>query len=207
MNRTSCRLAFAAVAALLALDGSSLTAQSTFEACRVPSVGAIYMINVPGAPAACLDASHVAFSWTEGGVPAAGSITDVELAADAVTSAKILDASILPADMQDGAVTNAKLAPGMFQWAIVTSAGSVFGSSGGITGTRTATGIFELAFTETLGSQSNCAHIATAAEGAHILQTVHGARYGGGNNALRVLVFDAVGVAVNGGFGVVIMCT
>lgn len=95
----------------------------------------------------------------------------------------------------------------MFQWAMVTANGSVFASSGGITGTLPATGQFELAFTQTLGDQFNCAHLATASEGAHIVETIHGDRYGGGNNALRVLIFDTGGNAVDGGFALMIICT
>ena len=49
-------------------DVGELSAQATtFTACRVPDVGAIYMIGVAGAPPACLEPSHIQFSWTEGG--------------------------------------------------------------------------------------------------------------------------------------------
>jgi hypothetical protein len=99
MIRTS-SFSFAAVLALTA-PLSPLTAQTTFEACRVPDVGAIYMINVAGAPAACLAPSHVAFSWTEGGIPGAGSITSNEIA----------DGTIVEADIAIDGVTGASIAP------------------------------------------------------------------------------------------------
>jgi hypothetical protein len=58
----------AVLTALVSVDGSAASGQ-TFRACRVPGVGAIYMIGVAGAPTACLDAAHVEFQWTEGGGP------------------------------------------------------------------------------------------------------------------------------------------
>ena len=90
-----------------------LEAQTTFRACRVPGVGAIYMIGVAGVPAECLDAAHVEFSWTEGGAPADGSITEAKLANDAVTTGKIADGAVHAEDILDGAVTQAKLDPGI----------------------------------------------------------------------------------------------
>ncbi len=78
-----------AIAAVVGLDARAVDAQTTFQACRVPGVGAIYMINVAGAPSACLDAAHVAFSWTEGGAPADGSVTTAKIANGAVTTAKL----------------------------------------------------------------------------------------------------------------------
>jgi hypothetical protein len=103
MNRMNSRfLVGAAIAAFAAIVPTPGTSQTTFQACRVPAVGAIYMINVAGAPAACLDASHVAFSWTEGGTLADGS----------VTSAKIADGTIAAADLGAGAVTTAAILDG-----------------------------------------------------------------------------------------------
>ena len=56
----------------LALMGALLVpqtteAQQTFQACYVPDVGAMYLINLPSLPTACLSPSHVAISWSEGG--------------------------------------------------------------------------------------------------------------------------------------------
>lgn len=38
-----------------------------FEACYVPDVGALYLINLPGLPTECLDPAHEPIGWTEGG--------------------------------------------------------------------------------------------------------------------------------------------
>lgn len=102
----------AALALALALPGAEAAAQNTYRACRVPTVGAIYMIGVTGAPTACLDASHVEFSWTEGGAPPDGSITTVKLANDAVTSAKIADGAVTSADIADGTIATVDIADG-----------------------------------------------------------------------------------------------
>lgn len=110
MKRMNSRLLFgAAIAALLAVDPTAGVAQTTFQACRIPNVGAIYMINVAGAPAACLDASHVAFSWTEGGAPADGSVTTAKLADGAVTSLKVADGTIGVADIATDGVGAAEI--------------------------------------------------------------------------------------------------
>jgi hypothetical protein len=92
------------VVALLTLGLPAASSAQTFEACRVPSVGVIYMINVGDAPTACLDPSHVQFSWTEGGAPADGSITTAKLADGAVTSAKIADGIVSEADLAANSV-------------------------------------------------------------------------------------------------------
>ena len=42
-------------------------AQTTYDACYVPTVGAIYLIKQAGLPNACLGQTHVAFSWSQGG--------------------------------------------------------------------------------------------------------------------------------------------
>jgi hypothetical protein len=42
MNRKTFCIALVAALGLLALEGSTASAQTTFEACRVPDVGAIY---------------------------------------------------------------------------------------------------------------------------------------------------------------------
>jgi len=113
MSRTSLRVVAAGIAAGIAFSATpqDAEAQATFTACRVPDVGAIYMIGVAGAPSACLDVSHVEFSWTEGGASVAdGSITTVKLADGAVTSAKIADGTIIGADMVGGTVGTAELA-------------------------------------------------------------------------------------------------
>src|SRR5204863_2444466 len=87
-----CRGACAAVAlgALLTWPAAAQT-PTTFHACYVPSVGAMYMIKLTGLPPGCLAAAHVEVSWTEGGTSADGSITTAKLADGAVTTVKLAD--------------------------------------------------------------------------------------------------------------------
>jgi len=116
MNRILTRVPTAAAAIVLitSVAASDLQAQAptTFTACRVPDVGAIYMIGVAGAPSECLDPSHVEFSWTEGGSGsiADGSVTTAKLADDAVTTAKVVDGAVTTPKVADGAVTTPKIA-------------------------------------------------------------------------------------------------
>jgi hypothetical protein len=74
---------------LAGLGATPVAAQTTYEACYVPSVGAIYLIKLAGLPAACLAQSHVAFSWTEGGGVADGSVTEAKLAFNPATQAEL----------------------------------------------------------------------------------------------------------------------
>ncbi len=85
--------------------------QTTFHACYVPSVGAVYMIKLTGLPASCLAAAHVEISWTEGGAPADGSITTAKLADNSVTSPKIVDGAVTSADIANGTIAAVDLAP------------------------------------------------------------------------------------------------
>lgn len=71
-NQSISILAFVILAGTLLCTGS-LKAQQTFQACYVPEVGVIYLINQQGLPTACVTASHVPFSWTEG---AGGAVSD-----------------------------------------------------------------------------------------------------------------------------------
>lgn len=89
----------------------------------MPDVGAIYMIGVSGPPSACLDETHIEFSWTEG----SGSLTDgsvttteildgtiegVDIGVDAVTTTEILDGTIATLDIGADAVTSAEISDG-----------------------------------------------------------------------------------------------
>lgn len=117
MKKLSPRALPTVVTMLLAisLGAPEIEAQTTFTACRVPDVGAIYMIGVSGAPSACLDAAHIEFSWTEGGGTlsegsvttteiADGTIATVDIGAGAVTSAEIADGTVAAADVDDTSV-------------------------------------------------------------------------------------------------------
>jgi hypothetical protein len=84
-------------------------AQTVFNACYVPSIGAVYMINRTGLPANCLTGAHVAITWTDGGVTD-GSVTTVKLADGSVTTIKLADLAIATAKLADVSVTTGKLA-------------------------------------------------------------------------------------------------
>jgi hypothetical protein len=74
---------------LLGFGAGRAAAQTTYDACYVPAVGAIYLIRQAGLPTACLAQSHVAFSWTSGGTVADGSITIAKLAFDPATQTEL----------------------------------------------------------------------------------------------------------------------
>jgi hypothetical protein len=84
---------------MVLLCGAARASAQTYEACYVPSVGAVYLIKQAGLPGACLASAHVPFTWTLAPTLADGSVTTAKLADNAATSAKIAD----------GAVTEAKL--------------------------------------------------------------------------------------------------
>lgn len=101
------------VAAVLGAAGLALPlhaqAPVTFNACYVPQVGAMYLINLPGLPSACLSSSHTPIAWTEG--MADGAVTTPRLADDAVTIDKLANNSVGSAQLVNGSVTTSKLAP------------------------------------------------------------------------------------------------
>ncbi|MEX2048647.1 MAG: hypothetical protein WEB90_03630 [Gemmatimonadota bacterium] len=100
-------------AAVLALGGSPAAASAqTFSACRIPAVGVIYMIGVSGAPADCLDPTHVMFSWIEGGQVSDASITTNKLAAGAVTSSKIASGAVVLGHLGTGSVSSGAIIDG-----------------------------------------------------------------------------------------------
>ena len=127
------RLSLALLPALLAaaLVPTHVQAQTTFRACRVANVGAIYIIGVAGTPSSCLDPSHTEFSWTEGGAPAPGSITTQHLATGAVTSAKIASNAVTAANIGPGVVGSSEVADNSLSSADL-GAGSVGGSELGL---------------------------------------------------------------------------
>jgi len=53
--------------ALAVLAPATASAQTVLHACYRPESGSAYRIKVAGAPSACVQATHVAFSWTDPG--------------------------------------------------------------------------------------------------------------------------------------------
>lgn len=105
---------------------------TTYFACYVPTVGAMYLIKLPGLPGACLSTSHQQVSWTDGAALTDGSITTPKLADGAVTTAKLLDGGVGTVDLADGAVTSPKLAAG--------SVGTAQLADGSVTSAKLASG-------------------------------------------------------------------
>ncbi len=102
------------VAAALSASQAAVEAQTpqTFHACYVPNVGAVYLIRISGLPSACLSASHVEISWTEGaGEIEDGAITTAKLADGAVTAAKIASEAVGSQQVADNSLTAGDLAP------------------------------------------------------------------------------------------------
>ena len=104
-------------------------------------------------------------------------------------------------DKLDGLDSTAFGSPLAF--ATVTSAGVLLDDRGVASTSRTGVGVYLVNFD---ASVTNCAHLATALEGAHITHTVRGARYGGPVTQIRVLLYNAAGTAVDGGFAVTAVC-
>ena len=114
----------AAIAMVGWLAPWSLAAQETteFQACYVPEVGAMYLINLPGLPTDCLSENHEPVSWRDGEGLGPGSVTSEHLAPRSVTSESIengaVDSRTLAPGavgaqaLADNAVTPGKLAPG-----------------------------------------------------------------------------------------------
>lgn len=95
----------------LTLRPGTLVAQ-TVNACYVPSVGAIYLTGLPGLPASCLSANHVAINWPQTSSTADGSVTTAKLADGAVLTAKLADLAVTQAKLANNAVGTAQLADG-----------------------------------------------------------------------------------------------
>lgn len=90
-------LAAVALAALVSMPAGA-DAQ-TFDACYVPEVGAIYLINQTGLPTQCLASNHVPVSWSEGGLI---SIT----AGDGLTGGEVTTTGVLGVNFDtDGSAT------------------------------------------------------------------------------------------------------
>jgi len=85
---------------------------TTYYACYVPSVGAMYLIKLSGLPQACLSPAHQQVSWTDTPVPADGSVSTAKLADGAVTAPKLATGSVGTTQLADGGVATADLADG-----------------------------------------------------------------------------------------------
>ena len=106
-------LGFSALALILALSAPwTVQAQEaqTFQACYVPDVGALYLINLPGLPEACLSENHEPVSWTEGEDLADGAVSTAKLADGAVTAEKLVDGAVTPEKLADGILTPVAMA-------------------------------------------------------------------------------------------------
>lgn len=138
---------------LLAAAVGSAAGQAV-NACYVPSVGAIYVVGLPGAPTACLSPSHtpIALGGAGMGLPD-GSVTTAKLADGAVTTLKIAANAVGAGQLATGAVTTAQLAP-----AAVTSAQL---ATNAVTSTHLAAGSVDSAQLATGAVSSS--HLATGA--------------------------------------------
>jgi hypothetical protein len=92
-------------AGLLIGSAAHVSAQATtYRACFVPQVGAMYLLDLPGLPTACLSVEHQEITWSDGAAPLAGSVDTDALADDAVTGAKIANGSVGILDIGTNAV-------------------------------------------------------------------------------------------------------
>ncbi|UCG88298.1 MAG: hypothetical protein JSW71_07070 [Gemmatimonadota bacterium] len=127
---------------VVALAGrANAQAPTTFHACYVPDVGAMYLIQLPGLPTECLSGTHVQITWTEGGDVADGSITTLKLADGAVTTVKVADQAVTSAKIG----SDVPLPPGTCSTdQIITWDGSawVCADASGISGLETVTTLF-----------------------------------------------------------------
>lgn len=76
-----------------------------FSACYVPQIGAMYLVNLPGLPAACLSPNHNPIVWTDGLDD--GAVTAAKMANNSVGSAQVINGSIAQADLAAGIVAGA----------------------------------------------------------------------------------------------------
>jgi hypothetical protein len=88
-------------------------------------------------------------------------------------------------------------------YASVSSTGTVGASSGGVSSGRTGIGLYNVTFPRNV---RGCANVATAGDGAQIVQQIGNERYGGPVEEVRVRVYDAAGAAADGGFFLVVIC-
>lgn len=98
-GRSMKSLAMAALALAALVSTPAGADAQTVNACYVPEVGAIYLVNQPGLPTQCLASSHVALSWSEGGIT---SIT----AGDGLTGGEVTTTGVLGVNFDtDGSAT------------------------------------------------------------------------------------------------------
>lgn len=107
-------LSLSAVLTLLPAAGVPVQAQApeTYNACFVPTVGAIYLIKRTGLLSACVAPAHVEITWTAGAVLADGSVTAVKVADGAIITIKLADGAVTAAKLAAGAVGTVQIADG-----------------------------------------------------------------------------------------------
>lgn len=109
---------------LTAMTTTPVDAQTpqTFRACFVPQVGAMYLLDLPGLPTACLSEGHEEITWSEGGPLPDASVTSAKIAADAVDGTHIADGAITLEDLAPGTIGGAgSVGPGQIAENSITS--------------------------------------------------------------------------------------
>lgn len=87
--------------ALCAMTTTPVDAQESqsYRACFVPQVGAMYLLDLPGLPTACLSEGHEEIAWSEGGSLPDASVTSSMISMDAVDSTHIAADAVGPSEL------------------------------------------------------------------------------------------------------------
>lgn len=218
--RVTLKLMSLAVLFLLTIGHNRLDAQvTTYTGCYVPDLGVVYMINGPGLPTSCRDASHVEFSFTDAqgtvtqisagtGLTGGGSSGAVTLGVDnnvvqSRVSSSCAAGQAIRVISAGGGVT-CQDSGRQTMWAEVSNTCGLLDSTGGIQSVvGPVTGSCNLTFPQ---SVDRCVHMATALEGPDIVQTIHGPRFGAATSVVRVQVHNASGAQATGAFHLAVIC-